>query len=308
MAELRNEFSWSTSRDDTFRLCPRRYFYHYYGAWGGWDGKADPKTRTLYVLKQLQTRHQWIGGTVHNALRWVLDTLRQHGRLPDEEMTLRHLVNRLQRDFQESGEGVYWDKPKGTTGLVEHEYDDLEIDDGEWRDLFEKAATCVSVFYRGPIVRELVDLPADRWVEMEKLASFEIDGVRVWVQLDLAYRTDAGLRIVDWKTGRADQPATREQLALYTLYAADRWHAHADSIVATESNLATGDVIDHPVSADDLHTARTRVLESSAAMRALLDDDAANAASESRFAVTADDKPCRTCPFRRVCPKWADAV
>ena len=42
MAELTNEFSWSRSRDGTFQDCRRRYFYHYYGAWGGWEAAASP--------------------------------------------------------------------------------------------------------------------------------------------------------------------------------------------------------------------------------------------------------------------------
>ena len=40
MADLANEFSWSRSRDATFHECRRRYFYQYYGAWGGWETTA----------------------------------------------------------------------------------------------------------------------------------------------------------------------------------------------------------------------------------------------------------------------------
>ena len=43
MADLVNEFSWSRSRDHTFQDCRRKYFYHYYGAWGGWDASAPPE-------------------------------------------------------------------------------------------------------------------------------------------------------------------------------------------------------------------------------------------------------------------------
>jgi hypothetical protein len=37
MPELTNDFSWSRSRDNTFQECKRRYYYHYYGSWGGWE-------------------------------------------------------------------------------------------------------------------------------------------------------------------------------------------------------------------------------------------------------------------------------
>ena len=51
-----NEFSWSVSRDSTFRKCHRMYYYQYYGSWGGWESDADDITRTVYILKHLQNR------------------------------------------------------------------------------------------------------------------------------------------------------------------------------------------------------------------------------------------------------------
>ena len=61
MADFKNEFSWSYSRDNLFQECKREYYYNYYGSWGGWEkNKADEITRTLYVLKNLQNRwQQW---------------------------------------------------------------------------------------------------------------------------------------------------------------------------------------------------------------------------------------------------------
>ena len=56
MPDVDNAFSWSRSRDGAFQECRRRYFYQYYGAWGGWDPTAPEETRRLYVLKQLSSR------------------------------------------------------------------------------------------------------------------------------------------------------------------------------------------------------------------------------------------------------------
>src|SRR5256712_11257959 len=68
MGELANEFSWSRSRDNTFQECRRRYFYHYYGAWGGWDAGATEDVPRLYILKQLASRQQWAGRGVDGAV------------------------------------------------------------------------------------------------------------------------------------------------------------------------------------------------------------------------------------------------
>ena len=40
------------------------------------------------------------------------------------------------------------------------------------------------------------------------------------------------------------------------------------------------------------------------AMKALLDDPATNAAREEKFAMTDNERTCRHCNFRRVCPKF----
>src|SRR2546427_12546139 len=82
MGELANEFSWSRSRDNTFQECRRRYFYHYYGAWGGWDAGATEDVRRLYILKQLASRQQWAGRVGHDAIEMVVPALAGGRDLP----------------------------------------------------------------------------------------------------------------------------------------------------------------------------------------------------------------------------------
>jgi len=51
-----NEFSWSRTRDNVFQECRRRYCYHYYGAWGGWDIATDPAARAWRRLQSVPSR------------------------------------------------------------------------------------------------------------------------------------------------------------------------------------------------------------------------------------------------------------
>ena len=53
--EFLNEFSWSKSRAETFQTCLRKYYWHYYASWGGWEYGADHHTRELYVMKNLSS-------------------------------------------------------------------------------------------------------------------------------------------------------------------------------------------------------------------------------------------------------------
>lgn len=307
MAELKNEFSWSWSRAEMFATCRRQYFFNYYGAWGGWDKRADPKTRATYVLKKLQTRHQWIGSTVHNALRWVLTTLRDKGAAPSEEATLRALGKRLQADYQDSGEGLYWEDPKNKRGLLEHEYDHLYVSDEDWSALFEKALAAVNTFFVSDVFATLQSLPREDWLEIDTLGSFEVDGVKVWVQLDCLFRRDGEIHVVDWKTGKANADSTREQLVLYAWYASQQQSVEAGRVIAAEINLGTGERVEHRFLESDFARVRERVATTVADMRALLDDAPNNRATEERFPLAESEAPCATCAFRRVCPRWAEA-
>jgi hypothetical protein len=52
MTELKNELSWSKTRDEIFRTCPRQYWFAYYGYWNGWHENAPERTRQIYILRK----------------------------------------------------------------------------------------------------------------------------------------------------------------------------------------------------------------------------------------------------------------
>ena len=69
MTELKNEFSWSKSRDEVFRTRPRQYWFAYYGYWNGWLENAPERTRQIYILKNIKNRHIWAGERVHECIQ-----------------------------------------------------------------------------------------------------------------------------------------------------------------------------------------------------------------------------------------------
>src|SRR2546425_11548094 len=130
MGDLANEFSWSRSRDGAFQECKRRYFYHYYGAWGGWDAAVAPEERRLYILKQLASRQQWAGRTVHDAIELALHGLRD-GRTVPVEPFIADVIERMRGEWRSSPAGRYRGSPK-TVALFEHE-DRVELPAGARR-------------------------------------------------------------------------------------------------------------------------------------------------------------------------------
>ena len=303
MGILRNEFSWSKSRNETLQSCPRRYWFHYYGSWGGWDWQSDPRTREIYVLKQLHNRFAWIGVQVHKVLEELLHHLRKSKSLPNYQSVAENLQNRLRQDYRDSRDAKYRLRPKQFTGLVEHEYQ-LPVNDEEWRALATQAQTCVENFYRLPLLNQLKDLDYSKWLELEELNYFQIDGCKIWVSLDACYRSDDQIVLLDWKTGKSHEADHSLQMGIYAMYTSEKWGIQPDLILLKEVFLATGKTREYNSKSLDLEGVQNYVKESIQQMQTLLSRPEQNHAEESNFSFTDDTTQCAQCNFRKVCPKW----
>ena len=303
MGILRNEFSWSKSRNETLQSCPRRYWFHYYGSWGGWDWQSDSRTREIYVLKQLHNRFAWIGVKVHKVLEELLQHLRKSKSLPSYQSVAESLQYRLRQDYRDSRDANYRVRPKRFMGLVEHEYQ-LPVNNEEWRNLANQAQICVKNFYQLPILNQLKNLDPSQWLELEELNSFRIDGCKIWVSLDACYRSDNQIVLLDWKTGKSEKADHSLQMGIYAMYASEKWGIQPNQILLKEVFLTTGKTREYEGKSLDLEGVQNYVTESIQQMLTLLSRPEQNQADESDFGFTEDMTQCTQCNFRKLCPKW----
>jgi hypothetical protein len=301
--ELKNEFSWSKTRDQTFRECLRKYYFQYYGGWGGWLKDADPRIRQIYMLKNLYTRQMWAGDHVHLCLEKVLGVIRRGLEAPAEDEAVRNMTEDMRRDFKDSRAGKYRQDPKRICGLFEHEYA-LEISDEAWKAIAEHADKCVRHFYRAPVFQKLRERPAAAWLEIEERSTFQLDGLKVYVQLDCAFRLEDGIVIYDWKTGKIDAERNDVQLACYILYAMEKWKATAEQVTAIDLYLTDGSESPRQLDAERLEDAKNYIRDSADEMLFPLSDPERNFAEEDAFDFTDNESACRRCNFLKVCPKW----
>lgn len=305
--ELKNEFSWSKSRHGTFRECHRKYYFHYYGSWGGWNRDADRRTRGLYVLKNLESRHMWAGKRVHEAIEDILRQLRTGNELPSEAVAVQELVNRMRADFKESRARAYRTNPKKACGLFEHAYE-IDVPSEEWKRVADNAELCLHNFYQSDLLSKIRQLPEKDWLEVEEFSGFDLDGLRVLVQLDFAFREGDSIFIYDWKTGRSDKDQSEIQLACYVLYATQKWGVQPEKVVATALYLADGVEKPATITPERLDTMREFIHESADEMLfPLTDPDNNIAGDEEMFEFTEDPRACKSCNFLKLCPKWSAA-
>ena len=303
MADLQNEFTWSKSRHEKFKECPRAYYLHYYASWGGWEAPAGSAVRELYVLKKLSSRWQWAGSAVHEAIRTLLLRARATGQFWTVDELLQRTRQRARMQWSTSREKSYWREASKIDGLVEHEYAD-PVPSEEWKRLWDEVIEgSLRGFYASDTLRQIREAPRERWLTVDELDSWVFEGTKIWVAIDFAYRDEAGrVQVLDWKTGK-ERGVDHVQVGIYALYAQRKWEAPLEDVVGGLVYLASpaGDRVSVAADPAALAACEAVMRGSIAAMRERLDDPARNAARPERFPLLPDPSACRRCVFRRPC-------
>ncbi|MBI3846881.1 MAG: PD-(D/E)XK nuclease family protein [Planctomycetes bacterium] len=298
MAELKNEFSWSKSRHETFDECRRKYFYQYYGSWGGWSATAPEPARQLYRLKQIKNLHLEIGTAVHTTIEEILREIRS-GRTPSPTAARERVRTLLNQSWLESRGERWRDEPKRYSCLFEHYYGPMPESE-RIDELRAKAFGCIDRFFAlrwYPLIRE--SRPED-FLSVEDLDSFDLGGVRVFVKPDFALRRDGLHYLFDWKTGKATERDAL-QLACYAAFAGRKWGVAPDGIRIVIAYLGDAVADERFISAPEIQEALKSINASVERMRSLLVDVASNAARVEDFPQLDDLRVCARCVFREAC-------
>ncbi|MGH7890783.1 MAG: PD-(D/E)XK nuclease family protein [Thermodesulfobacteriota bacterium] len=304
MSDFKNEFSWSVSRDSLFKECRRKYYYNYYGSWGGWDkNHRDKTTRILYVLKNLQNRWQWKGSTVHHEIEKILKELVSTGDLIPVEKSKNRVTELMRSDFRFSRDGLYWQKDgslRNVTALFEHEYKSGTPDE-VWKKNYDEAIQCLESFFGSGIPEVIKTLPKEKIISIESMtaSAFSFNPEKVFVKLDLAYESGDGVEIVDWKTGAGE--SDKLQFLVYTIFAYEELEVPLEQITLTEYNLLGDGPRAHRFSAHELNDAIEYINTSIAGMKGMLADPNENTAVMTDFPRIGNDKVCETCGFKKIC-------
>lgn len=305
MAQLVNELTWSVSRHRLFEECRRAYYYNYYGAWNGWDSGAPPRTRQLYLLKNLKSLDMWGGSIVHEVIAEALQRFTRNAHPIAAGELQAQGRQKLRAGWVEAVNGD-WRKNAKKTNLYELYYGNgQKLPPEQTERLKARVYECLAHFAESAVLQEILSVPYLQWKPIDKLDSFIMDALKIWCAVDFACMDAAGrLRIIDWKTGGEDAEALKLQLACYAFYAGERWAVRPDAVRVSGIFLREkARCSDYALTPEVLVDARDRILTSAARMRELLVDVARNAAQEEDFPVCQQERSCRRCNFREICPQ-----
>jgi len=290
------EFSWSVSRHDTFASCKRRYFYSYYAS------EDDPEIRRL---KKLSALPLWAGSVVHETIEAFLKARDTLPSPTEQEALIKAAVHgQMLSDWRDSEAGSLRFR------LFEHEYQ-VQVDAEDKKIVVGIVMRSLKNFFKSPVLAEALAVGRGQWLTVEDLISFDVDGVPVFLRMDLAFRDQAGrVVIVDWKTGRGEGRFSEVQVAGYALYASEQGWVQSPEEIQTElAYLAIPRYVRRAVDRKKVDHLRRFIQKSATTMRGLLLDPVANVARLEDFPMVDRPQMCRRCNYRKLCfPRTEDAV
>lgn len=297
MAELRNEFTWSFSRRQTFEACRRRYWFRYYAFWNGWSRDAPELARKAYFFSKMASVRMLLGTAVHETIADLLRALKsgREARSPFEQVRIR--MNEAWRASKEERWRAVG--PKQAPPLFEHYYG-VALPAEETARLREQAQRCVRGFLESDVYRSIVRAGPSNFRSIDALEVAELGGVACFVAPDFAFDDGGTTWLLDWKTG-SEREDHELQLLAYAEFARQKWNLPPERLRAADLMLDDGRTIEVKIDAGRLSGAAETIRASAAAMREALADPAANVARRESLPPTTDARECRRCFFREIC-------
>ena len=298
MAAFKNKFSWSFSRYKIFNECKRKYYFNHYGFWNGWREDADEKTKKIYILKNLTSRHMLAGSVVHETIELIIANYGL-GAIMHFEQAEGLMIQKLKKAFLESKNEDWKKKVKGHCNLAEH-YFNYNISDEKWIEFRDKASNNLNGFYEIDENSIIKNSNSNKWLTIDKLDSFDYNGTTIFASPDFAFNENDKTIIYDWKTGN---PSTDDetQLLIYALYTNQKWDIEYSKMELSDVYLNIGASVYAEDIEEKIPVVEDLIKDSIEQMKGSLVDIDNNVAKESDFPMTNDLNKCKWCDFREIC-------
>lgn len=306
-----------------FDSCLRRYYFHYYLSWGGWERQAPRISREAFRLKRLTSLPLWRGQLVHYITTKVLASLRAKGKIPAFEDVSRYTLERFETQLEFSSSRKYLTEPKKKGGrlnidwlaLFEHEYG-RPIPPEKMQKTKDECLTGMKGLLESDILARIAESDTDGWaienIDLAEFAQvFDFEGAKVFAKTDFMYRgNDGSFNIVDWKTFsgksgvRDKEGKARVQLGVYGYYAVSILGEPLERIRLLEVNLLDGGAtVEYSISDDDLEEFYRHIRGGIDKLSSVLikGDIARNEAGPPDLFPKIDNGLCRYCNFYRIC-------
>ncbi|MFC3886025.1 PD-(D/E)XK nuclease family protein [Bacillus songklensis] len=298
------EFSWSYSRHKTLTDCVRKYGYEYYFSHNGWLFDSSPLNKHAYRLKKIVNLPILFGQAVHDVIESTIKHNIKTGAIPSTKELERRVRLSLRTAFLDSRDrkDLWLHKPSRYTMLFEMYYGG-ELPAAGVQEIHDRLDVCLKHFLHSKSFREMTSGGHIHFLESERFRTVEINGVKLYVVMDLLYRDlqrDKWV-IVDWKTGSKSSDDVG-QLAVYALYLMKEWNVPLEKIEIRNEYLLTGGCHTYHLTPGDIQAMLEQMDASVQYMNHYKLDTAKNEPVPlEEFQRTSHIFRCRRCNYKELC-------
>ncbi len=321
---LENKFAWSTSRAACMTVCRRRYYWQYYGSFGGWevptpkDSAAQKKRRLAYSLKNTHTLHSMFGEYLHDTIKETIPLM--PNEVPLDSLG-EHLYESVKAKLHKgclAGKDIRtWRiSPKENPALLEIYYlgsfkDEvavLSVDNTREKLEALKNAAVLTTFQEIATgrVKKILELDEDIFRGEYGKANIQDYPFPIYAKPDLVYLRDDGKTVItDWKTSfTQDDTRHRNQLKVYAYYVNQRYGTPYDNLVCRIENTSKNITTEFDVTENDIANIIKGASRSIEKMRTLVVDgdlDRNEPLNINQF--KQDETKCLNCKYAELCEK-----
>ena len=280
----REIFGWSVSRQSIWDECERKYYFNYIGKF---EGPRDDfeRARINFLSKKLKKFVFTEGELIHKAIEFQIN---QHyvGREVSEESAKSLFIHELDKIRKRPEDHIV--ETKNRLVIEDSKFDEMQEDGLEQLDNFFKIIW--------PIYKKL------EYLKHERVDSFYIDGIKVWVKADLVTKTNDGTVVItDWKTGKEwGDIGESPQMSTYVLWAMDYYNLPLEKIKAEIAYLRTNKIVTVEKSEEQLEKIRNMIKLKSLEML--------DVSSLGDLPPDPIESKCKVCNFLTICEDGKSVV
>ncbi|WP_163527612.1 PD-(D/E)XK nuclease family protein [Halobacillus ihumii] len=301
------ELSWSLSRHKTMLTCLRKYAYDYYVSHNGWLASGESLSQQAYRLKKITNLEMHFGSIVHDLIYQIIQDVLHDKEIPSEEAVVDEIRHHLNKGFIESTrkEHLWQTRPKHYTMLHEIYYSQTNtLPESKTKKITDRLHTTVKNFFASQSFADVLNKENMRFIESEKFRYMKVDGIKIFVVMDLVYKDlqQGKWVIVDWKTGKSSEE-DRNQLALYALYLQQKYNIESlDDIVIRNEYLLEGTNVEHQLTSHDLvNVQRLYQISMEQMQNYLLDSNQNQPLPIEQFPMQDNPRICAHCNYQELC-------
>jgi len=291
---------WSFSRREVFERCQRLYYYFYYGS-ATRLATAQPEKESLRFLKTLSSRYLRAGDILHRVIRLALKASERGDPWPSAAVLDRaRRMFEADRTFSRNwSEGSHVPMGDNSPVLLMEYYYRFPRAEQICNEVAERMYLALTSFCRAEEFRPFRDAVLGGGAKIEHPLSAKIAGITVRGKVDLSFKRDGHVAIVDWKMGEEGTADDSLQLMLYALWAMDTFGCPATQIQLFKAHLGPGTVSRFSFTEESVARARARIMQDVERMQSV--DEYGRKGIAAAFTPCDQEGICGNCVFQGVC-------